>query len=302
MIRINLVGGLGNQFFQYYAGLATANGDYKQLQIWTAFSQFGITGHEGLISGMGLPGKFLNPKSSSRVSHAVNIVLRSFEEGLGEIGHGRRGVPKISGCFKSNQLGFDPALSGLRASGRLSLWGYFQTWRYADWLVSRNLFPYPRLESPSSWFLKQTSMQRMARTLVIHVRRGDYVGSAIFGTLPKEYYLSAIRELRQRGAQWDQIVLYSDEIGLAYSELSDALKSETVIVATPPKNCHPGESLLAMAESDYIVIANSTFSWWSGFLSQRARIVVRPEKWFLGMDDPVDLFPHDWASVPNYWD
>jgi hypothetical protein len=137
---------------------------------------------------------------------------------------------------------------------------------------------------------------------VIHIRRGDYSNvSDSFGLLSMDYYSNAITRLRESGASWDQAWIYTDEPALVFTEFAELISLEELQVATPSADSSPGESLLAMCEADYIIIGNSTFSWWSAFLSTRAERVLRPEKWFKGMEDPLDLFPETWEPIKSYW-
>ena len=301
MIRVNLVGGLGNQLFQYYAGLLAANGDPNRLRIRTAFSHFAITGHDSSITDLGLPGAFLESNSDKKLIHLFNLANRAVEERLGDLGNQHPLVSRMSRIFKSTELGYDPTLEAQSSSRHLSIWGYFQTWKYASELQAGGLFPRPYIQSPTDWFENQVSTQNQNKTLALHIRRGDYVGSPLFGTLSQDYYLAAIKRLRTQGANWDRVDIYSDEPYRIRSEFSKLISQENASVASAPVYSHPGETLLAMAEADYLVMANSTFSWWSGYLAKRAQLIVRPEKWFYGMNDPKDLFEPTWISVPSHW-
>ena len=50
-----------------------------------------------------------------------------------------------------------------------------------------------------------------------------------------------------------------------------------------------------------IIISNSSFSWWSAFLSKEASLILAPRKWFKGIQDPKDLLPPEWITLESDW-
>jgi hypothetical protein len=59
------------------------------------------------------------------------------------------------------------------------------------------------------------------------------------------------------------------------------------------------EDFKAMQTCKYHIIANSSFSWWTAWLSERAdKVVIAPQKWFnQGPSDTQDLLPKNWLTV-----
>ncbi len=302
MARVNLVGGLGNQLFQYYAGLYLVNGDSEQLLIDSTFSLFGRTGHSASISGLGLPGKFIEATSDNKVLLSLAIFRRNWEKTLSRLGSKFQFLIPNHNWFVSEVVGFDPMLNPRTSNTNLSIWGFFQTWRYSKSLMDQGVFPRPSLANPSDWYRWQLGQQGLGKTLVLHVRRGDYIKhDESIGLLSAEYYSRAIEDLRNLGARWVNGWIYTDDPETVEAEFSQLIKKENLKVVRPPSSALPGESLLAMTEAEFLVIGNSSFSWWSAFLSARAEKVVRPEKWFRGLADPADLFPDDWVPAKSYW-
>jgi hypothetical protein len=92
----------------------------------------------------------------------------------------------------------------------------------------------------------------------------------------------------------------SDEIAEAKILLQSILPLQTKWV-NPPANASPVESLVLMSHASANIIANSTFSWWGAMLNPGSVVTVAPQKWFRGMDDPIDLYPSHWILVPSVW-
>jgi len=93
--------------------------------------------------------------------------------------------------------------------------------------------------------------------ILLHLRRGDYQNSDYYGLLSFEYYKNAISLIK--GTNY---FLVSDSVndGLIFSKnLNIAFKDTTDLGSW--------ELLRFMSQQKVIVSANSTLSWWAGFLA-----------------------------------
>lgn len=119
--------------------------------------------------------------------------------------------------------------------------------------------------------------------VAVHVRRGDLVdnphAAARFGCLPLEYYERAMLTVRQTSPS-AKAVVFSDDLPWAMANL------KPVLPLHPSDAIGSGlsalEELHAMSRAPHLITANSTFSWWAGWLGQDARpgIVITPREWF----------------------
>lgn len=103
----------------------------------------------------------------------------------------------------------------------------------------------------------------------VHVRIGDYRNSK-FGVLSPEFYSSIKRKLD------GPVVVFTDQDQLP-EEYIAALKPDYIFT---PKSLSSEESFALMSCANSLMLANSTFSWWSGFLVlQNDREVIIPDPW-----------------------
>jgi len=301
VIKFILFGGIGNQLFQYFAGQYLAHKSGGVLKIDSAFSQFGRSGHLDWIGELTLPG-YISP-SAPRFSfrYLDSLMKRRVRDFLARFIQTKEMKLSILHQYHSPAPGFDPQLEQLKPP--VTLVGYFQTWRYFQALKDRDLVPEINMKNPSRWFLDMADkLRNQGNVLGIHVRRGDYVGNAGIGTLSMAYYEAAAEELRSRGAEWDGVWIFSDDVKLAQSEFGEFLKGEeNITFVQPPLESHAFESLLLLSQSTSILIANSTFSWWAATLGNPDKYVACPSKWFAQMEDPQDLYPQNWVGVPSAW-
>jgi hypothetical protein len=297
-IVVQLSGGIGNQLFQYAAGKWLKRN--REFNVTFEARLHSIEkAHGGFITDFALSEKV----STSRGTFSWNYLIASvkrivrfrllpfFPVGLRK---------RIKGQTFKGSLGFDPELSKL--SNQKIVFGYFQTFVYAQDILLE-LKREIRLKESSSWLQKQVDIASDKRLVAIHIRRGDYVKfSESFGLLGIEYYSEALNELRERGHSWDEIWVFSDDIGQAKNLLKPIEGTFQLKYVEPPEGNNPLESLVLFGKAKFGVIANSTFSWWASFLSEDMEIVIAPDKWFRDKRDPDLLIPDSWVKARSFWE
>lgn len=284
--EIFLAGGLGNQLFQWSAGqyLSERTGRrvvYRLDNVWSKkFENHGVA-----LTGRGVRGLFC---SADNAHLTCSLSQRTFCRLLLS---GRNRPP----WFRSRELGFDSSLDELNHAARVS--GFFQSWRYT---VTSDR---PRLEAtqllrrgePSIWFQEHFHEIETSNPTILHLRRGDYRNfQDKFGLLSFEYYGSALADLLPKDAR-ERVWVFSDDYDEAKA-LSRFIGGGARAIL-PPNDSDPGESMALMSKGRYHVIGNSTFGWWSAFLSQSSLGVVRPDRWFRRGESPRDLFPKHWLRA-----
>jgi len=296
-ITVNLIGGLGNQLFQYSAGKFLAN-------------KLGI-GLKLNLNQIGTGGTFRKPD-----------ILQMNLQGISIVGDGRpwlsakylhlpkrayfkvqRFLTSQEKYIESHQIfrpktdGFDPRI--LKISNPIVLQGYFQTYKYADFL--RNEFSQLcELNNASSWFLDRSAEIAYTNPIALHIRRGDYGPLArSFGLLSSEYYLNALRELPESLIN-KEVWVFSDDVDGAKKVLKGINRKFTFVEVNSDSN--PAENLILMSKCAANIIANSTFSWWGAYLNFCSITTVAPTNWFRDMSEPNDILPPNWTAIPSHWE
>jgi hypothetical protein len=130
------------------------------------------------------------------------------------------------------------------------------------------------------------------------VRRGDYLLPAHFrhhGLCSADYYRRAMRLMRER-VDRPRFFVFSDDWPWCREHLADA--DTTVVDANEPEAGQ--DELRLMAACRHHVIANSSLSWWAGWLAASAgQVVVAPTPWFTHRPETPDLFPAGWVTLPR---
>jgi hypothetical protein len=139
-------------------------------------------------------------------------------------------------------------------------------------------------------------MAEQASPITVHMRRGDYQDhSEEIGVYSTKYFLDGIQRISEVTRDFEsEIWVFSDSI----EDVSRELRSyrRRIRVISPPENSSAAESMHLFGLGSSQVISNSTFSYW-GAITGRGSLVVAPQKWFRGWDDPVDLLPPNWQRI-----
>jgi hypothetical protein len=181
------------------------------------------------------------------------------------------------------------------------LFGYFQTYKYAE-EIKNVLKPMLVPKILSCWLRSYLIELESKRILSIHVRRGDYLNYRfLFGLLSVDYYVAGVQFLKTRRHQWDEIWIFSDDINQVKSEFSGVFEFQNARFIETKNVVNPFEVLYLMSKTQFGISSNSTFSWWSCFISNTMQVVIMPKKWFRSMEDPLDLFPPNWIQILSEW-
>ncbi len=282
MIVTHLVGGLGNQMFQYAAGRALALRRGADLRLDR--SAFGTT---------------------ERRAYGLDaFALKAVEAGPGDLPSARRSLrDRLLAKHRPRRhqeagLGFCADVLDLPDGSYLE--GYWQSERYfrdqdAAIRADFTLRAPPRHES-----LPLLARAEAQNSVSLHVRRGDYASDptvqAVHGTCPPAYYAEAVALLKPRVGGDLVGFIFSDDHDWVRANLS--LPIETVHVEHNGAE-HAHEDLRLMSACRHHVIANSTFSWWGAWLDARdGGSVVAPARWFAADHlDGSDIVPERWIRI-----
>jgi hypothetical protein len=292
MIITNLIGGLGNQMFQYAAGRAVSLKKNNSLKLSVLdFAKYEL--HHGFelqrifncitdiaseedvrnILGWQYSPRFrriLSRPSMSIIRRETFIVEPHFHY-WSEI----KNVP--SNCFLS---------------------GYWQSDKYfADIEMQiRKDFTFKLPFKNKNYELAKQMSQVNAVSL--HVRRGDYVNNlktkSKHGLCSVDFYFSAIQYIAER-VENPNFYIFSDDIPWVKSNLKIDFFHKYV---DNNQGVESYNDMRLMSLCKHNIIANSSFSWWGAWLNLNLdKVVVAPKCWFANPNDVSDLLPQSWVKL-----
>jgi Glycosyl transferase family 11 len=284
MIATRLMGGLGNQMFQYAAGrrLAIKRGVELVLDLsYLANQPRGDVPRHFELDCFHIVGKHTDELADE--GHAQTVL--------------RRLLRRSDGPHRLKETGARFQSAVLDAPDNTLLVGYWQSEKYFEDEEAqiRRDFTFAVPMSPAKSALATTIGEN---AVSLHIRRGDYVShpasSTFHGVLPLEYYDRAAAVIAER-IDDPHFFVISDDPGWCRTHVK--LPSATTFVGDTPGPGHEDMQLMSLCR--HHVIANSSFSWWGAWLNEHAdKIVVAPRRWFTDeAHDARDLVPESWIRI-----
>jgi hypothetical protein len=133
-------------------------------------------------------------------------------------------------------------------------------------------------------------------SVMLNIRRTDFLSNDFHGTYGKEYILRGIDKLKLNFMVL-KFFIFSDDIDWCENNLSDIPNS--VIVSHEHKGDKFYNYLFLMSQCKHFIIPNSTFSWWAAYLSKSEnKKVLYPEIWLNAFSSECKFlyFGLDWKK------
>ena len=258
---VQLMGGLGNQLFQWAFGVGLAH----DLRRRVAFAR----------------GRDLGRSGYALDRYPLGVELAEFG----------------AATYREWGLPFNPEAYTAPDGSYL---GYFQCEKYfvrAQATVREKLTRPLRLSDMTLAIGR--AIDSTPNSVLVHVRRGDNLSprALVFhGNLADtDYYDRAIEHVRSRVPN-PTFFVFSDDPEWC----GDNFRPDPCVVVAhndPVSACQ--EDLWLMSRCRHAIIANSSFSWWGAWLGPLCeRVVVAPERWFVSKDaDARDIVPERWCRI-----
>ena len=267
MVVIRIMGGLGNQMFQYAFGL-----------LLKSKTKYDISWFQ-------------------EVKNVINATQREYELDFWNINPVLINKTKIFGvikrkCIVENPFNvYNPKLLQIRTG---VVEGYFQVADYYESIRDRLLQDFVPREKPNAENQKILDLIHGTNSVSIHVRRGDYVKlQHIHGLCDMDYYTRAVGFITNN-VKNPHFFIFSDDSKWVVDNLKLDFPYTVVDIN------HGRDSawdIWLMANCKHNIIANSSFSWWGAWLNQNPnKLVVAPLQWFAD-GRKTDVVPIEWQRI-----
>jgi hypothetical protein len=284
LVVIKIMGGLGNQLFEYAMARrlalhrkATLRFDLSLLTDKRDATHTHRYYSLGLFPELG--GAPLNTVDEQHIARTTHILYRLYNKA--------RRLLRLSPAFLYLGEGefFTPnttVLNGGPPAELLYLEGYWQNEQYFADIASiiRQELAFPPFIDVQNQTAARLIEQSSRPTVSIHVRRGDYNQFTSFGMCSIDYYERALAYMQQQLRE-PTFFVFSDDITWARENLPLPVDT-TYIDWNQGADSYHDMHLMSLCHNH--IIANSSFSWWGAWLNPSpTKLVVAPQVW---MDNP----------------
>lgn len=295
MITINIIGGLGNQMFQYAFGYAISKEKSVKIKLDTSgfdvydlrsyeLSLFNIEENSDLKPAYIFLLNQLNGKNNT-------LLIKTFRKML-------RGLLRFTSFYyqEKKEFVFDKDVFNIKID--TYFYGYWQNEKYFK-KYRKELLEIFTLKNIHPKTIEYQQQIVKSDAVSIHIRRGDYVTdthtNSVHGTCDVRYYKRAVMEVLKNKKQ-AHFFIFSDDLDWAKKNL-DFIDNKTFVRLESEIPDH--EEMHLMSKCKHNIIANSSFSWWGAWMNKNStKIVIAPKKWFKNSKmNQSQIVPHDWIKI-----
>lgn len=268
--KIRLMGGLGNQLFQYALGVQLRREFAAVVSYDDRWLSSFETPRTNELLRIGVIGQHEILGSNDKLRTSPSVLRRA-----------SRLVEQLRSKLRPEKVVLESRVSkddGIQPwVGEREYIGY---WQQEKWFESSADEISRHLKSHLNRNFRDLSVEQAESTIALHVRLGDYISdksaSKIYEHVPVQHYLRGVGLLRQKLGDLN-VVLYSDDVSHAEQLFHGQLKNYRLA----QNGGDPARDLLCISSSPAVVMANSTFSWWGAWLAEKnGGLIVAPSRWY----------------------
>ena len=204
--------------------------------------------------------------------------------------------------YEKKEFSYDSGIENIKNG--MEVLGYFQSYKYFDEYSDdiKKIFGNITMSSGANKYLN--NIHKSTCSISIHYRNyhdplnGNKEVADILGQISIEYYKKALEIIHEKYPDAD-IYIFSNTIDTA----KDLFKNyeNTFFVSYDINEEYHADDMVLMSKCNHNIIANSSYSWWSAYLNSNPdKIVIAPKSWgnlLKGREDDNDLLPEDWIKL-----
>lgn len=288
---VKIMGGLGNQMFQYALFCSFLQKGYTAKLDITAFE------HNKFHNGFQLKKAFdINPTFASKKE--VKLYSRDYETPTKFLRYFKRLLPPKRSEYREKAFIYDKHL--FDNNDKVYYLGYWIDERYFEDIKRDIITTFTFTKDTEEQNKKILLKLKNTETVGLHIRRGDYFknkrNAKFYGNIcTQEYYQKAIDFIHTKTNK-PLFVVFSDDIDWVNSNLLKHIGTNCLIVDWN-KGKKSFNDMMLMSCCKHNIIANSTFSWWGAWLNKNPdKIVIAPDKW-VNLNCVNNVIPVNWIKM-----
>jgi hypothetical protein len=290
MIIVKLIGGLGNQMFQYAFGKAIAH-HHNVKNLYLDLSWFSNTNEDTHrqfeLTKLNVFYKDIKEaKLKYRLLEKINLVSAKLP---------KAGLPIKKTYREKSPITFSPIV-GFNKDNLNYFDGYWQSWKYfysIREILLREFSP-KGLHNDDRFLRFKKDLFKSKESVSVHIRRGDYLNHKLHDEIcTLAYFTKAFDFIESKVSNPDYFV-FSDDMEWCKRNFS----GEKITFVDDFDGDESWKNLFLMSYCKHNIISNSSFSWWAAYLNQNPdKKVISPARWFNNFDFPSDIQLPEWKLI-----
>jgi hypothetical protein len=133
-------------------------------------------------------------------------------------------------------------------------------------------------------------------TCLIHIRKTDQMttfSKSIYRQIDVDFIELSVLKMKKENPSINRIIICSDDINWCKNKVVNLNNINCIDFV---ENSGLWYDFSLMLTVKYLIISNSTFSWWAAFLNTEARVVY-PEKWYNRSKSNFGFIPINWIGA-----
>ena len=285
---VQILGGLGNQMFQYAFLTALRESSKDEVLMDTSlFDTYPL--HNGFELDKIF--KITAEKATDAEVHKVYWPFFTHSYRVSQLY--RNYMPQLkTECREDKHCIYNEDI--LKYNGDIYYDGYWQNYKYFDKHIDvvRREFEY--IKPLSGMNLEFSGVLNNKMVCSLHIRRGDYLKDKLYtGLCGIDYYIKSINDVLSK---FDDITfaIFSNDLIWCKDNIYPIIGSNNIIEVDWNRGADSYNDMRLMSLCPINIIANSSFSWWAAYLnSNDNKAVYAPEKW-VNLDWRFKYQPDDW--------
>lgn len=292
MIIVKLIGGLGNQMFQYAVSRNLAHKYNAELKLdIRSFKNYKLRNYS--------LGQFNIVENFVTLADLSHVLPRSEMPAVRMLKYVIRNIPLVQHIDYVKEKGDSFQQNILKLQDNVYLDGYWQSEKYFLDIEEIIIKEFSMVNSLTMASKDIADQIKDCESVSIHVRRGDYVSNpetnSVHGVCGLEFYFKAIGMIREK-IDNPCFFIFSDDPEWACCNI----KPDAPTIYVKHNDCSKdSEDICLMSMCKHHIIANSSFSWWGAWLSRNPdKTVIAPRRWFKQKEcNTNDRLPESWIKL-----
>lgn len=297
---VNIIGGLGNQMFQYAFALSLKK-KFPDEEVLIDTSHFNYIfikkwGASNLHNGYELESVFPNATQIKKATALQLMKVTWYMPNYLISRLIRRWFPKRKTEYiQPRKEIFEYKEEPFSLQGDVYYEGVWEAIKYLQ-PAREEIIKAFRHPEPNEVNAAYIHAMKQENSVGIHVRRGDYLKNAAFaGVCDLDYYQMAIPEILKDGKE-HVFYIFSNDMKWCEENIKPLLGQNKMVFVKENTGKNSCWDMFLMTYCKDLIIANSSFSWWGAYMNNRGGRIIAPKTW-MNRDAKFEIWMDEWIKM-----